>query len=506
MGTVVTDIGVEPDADAASATAELLFNSSSWQARLDQARATREKVLAERAHNSDGRVDNMSGPRPWEKAEKKTAGAAAPLAQPEDLAERRRLRALALSDAQTALPKSDGISSVVVQAPEPKLAVVAPLALVLPAPIQVAADLPEAASQVIMPQKAAGPGSRAMLIGTAFALGLGIGLGAVLVPSRAPVPAQSTAPQVAAKPLIVPAPGSRRSADAATGAPITDLSAPEAPVQTASPAVLSVMAGGFAATDATGSEPLVVATVAGAPRAVVPGRGAFAAIADTAPATAALGQAALRPAVLTSVVMPVPGEAVPAAIAYPLPGAGIAPQAYGTTVLTLPRDAGGDPMPDAASLAPAAAPPSEAINPYAAFEVRILAPEGTSDAEVARLAGQMKQAGFTADAGKPLTVKVKHMHVRFYHQSDADAAGAIAASLDAELRNFVGSATPPPAGVIELWVSGKPVTADADPAAVKVSKTKKAAKKLVSQQATAQSKIQALRDRLAAKMKNGDHL
>jgi hypothetical protein len=495
MGTVVTDLGVEPEADVDSVSAEHLFNSSSWQARLDQARVTREKILAERALNGDGRLDNMSGPRPWEKTVKKPSAPDAATVQPEDLAERRRLRALALADVEMAAPMVEPVFRTS-GAVHPK-----PVIAVPPAP-------PLAEAPVILPRQFAGVGGRTALIGVAFAFGLGIGLGAVLIPSLIAEPSAPPAPEAALTAPAVPAAATadvgngRATGTLDPGTPIIDLSAVMPRGRPSAPEGMAALPQTPGHIEAVGVAPLIPAGMAAPVRVA-----GLARIAPAEPADAVAGFArdgAARPVVLTVLTSPAAGGAVPTAIAYPSAGSGLAPATDATAMLALPRDEAGDALPGMVSIAPAAAPP---VIPFAGVTVRILAPQGTSDAEVTRLSGQVTQAGFTPDAARPTAFKVSQTHIRFYHAEDAEAAAVIAASLDAVARDFTGADAPPPPGMIELWVSGKPAMAEAAPAKKKAAKTKKTTRKVAAaQQPSGQSKLQALRDRLAAKMKNGDHL
>ncbi len=502
MGTVVTDFGAEPVAEVDSASAELLFNSSSWQARLDQARVTREKILAERALNGEARLDNMSGPRPWEKTARKAPGADAPAAQPEDLAERRRLRTLALMEGQM-LPATAPMAEAVFRSSG--AVHLKPVAAALPAATALPVTPPTEVQAAVLPRQIAGIGVRSVLIGVAFAFGLGIGLGAVLIPSLVAAPPAPPDVAMAAPAVPASAPVAAPPAALDPGSPIVDLSAAMPRVRPAAPEVLGAVQQSLGRPAVAGAAPVIPAVSIPPVRVAEPARITPVGRADVAAGLTDRNPA--RPVVLTVFTSPVAGTAALTAIAYPQAG-GVAPVAQeATATLALPLDAGGDALPGLVSIAPAAAPTMTPANPYAGITVRILAPAGTSDAEMTRLEGKLTQAGFSPDAAKPTTFKVSQTHIRFYHDADAQAAGAIAASMDAEARDFTTAGSALPAGTIELWVSGNPATAEAAPAKKKAAKAKKTARKVAAvQQPSGQSKIQALRDRLAAKMKNGDHL
>ena len=208
MGTVQNDVDLEPGTDVSPAHVEALLKSADWEARLEQARMARNKVLAERAKGGVA-VDAMRGPRPWE------------MATTTDLAERRRIRAQAAADASSlkpamAAPNRGVPAAVGGQAAEERTVAGTAVALVAK---ERSLDLAvHASAEPRREEKRSG--SRLMWVGMAFAMGLGLGLGGVLLPRLLPSASQDMADAVPQAAVTVSPPFATQ---------ITDLSAPAIP-------------------------------------------------------------------------------------------------------------------------------------------------------------------------------------------------------------------------------------------------------------------------------------
>ncbi len=507
MGTVPNDVKPDPDTDVSPAQVEALLKSADWEARLEQARLARNKVLEERAKGGVA-VDSMRGPRPWE------------MAATTDLAERRRMRTQAAVDAPVlrpglSAPNGGGRHAV------GNLAVGSLAATGRPAVGTAVALVPPERSMHLSVQPSADPqsdikrvGSRLMWVGMAFGLGLGLGLGGVLLPQLLPSPGQELAGAVPA----TSAPQPIEAVRPPVATQITDLSAPVAaqpvePVAAAQnpPAAVAVSDGAPAALPVLGAAPIApdaAAEAAGFPAGdALPVRTAalrFPGPASGGPdaAPGIVRASGLRPlAFVPSVAVgQSAGDAADAAILRPgdnAPGLRLARPAALRTV----QDKA-DVLPLAASFTAADAP----VTPrYADITLRVLSVASADAALVGELTEKVRAAGFTPVAGKALKINVKKTHVRFYHPADAGAAAAAAESVGGEVRDFTSVMSPPPPGTIEIWISGKPAMAEAS------AKPAKKAKKSTTRKASAPAQpkrdpVQALRDRIAAQLRNGDHL
>ena len=140
-------------------------------------------------------------------------------------------------------------------------------------------------------------------------------------------------------------------------------------------------------------------------------------------------------------------------------------------------------------VAPAVAP---AIEP-----VIVNAPESVTEAELAGLVERLGAAGFALAEPNRVDIPISESNVRFFHSEDAAAAQAVATRLGARLRDFTSFAPSPPAGTIEVWLSGRGNAAAP-------AKTRRAS----GQRAvTAEEReLNLLRDRILQQLRNGEHL
>lgn len=330
----------------------------------------------------------------------------------------------------------------------------------LPRPAQIS---PPAETQAVT--ETAQKPARSPLLRTAvgFTLGVGLGLGIALAlrPAPAPEAPNSPVPAVAAPAVSVPA----------------DAYAPAAPLST----------------PAAGDSVATVLPVAGdAPTQRQPQTAPVAAGAETPPTTP------------TDPVLPAPSalavvpdlRASAAPDAAPLAPASDLPAIRTALALTLAAPMG----PDAgASYGTEATSPAH--TDLAHLSIKLLSAAAPDDPAVGALGERLTQAGFPAPDMGQVSYKVRETHVRFYHGEDAAAARDLADLIGAEARDFTAADTPPPAGLIELWVapSGAAVppgpTTDAAPKAAKPkaadAKAAKAAAKKKADAARAEAQAQA---------------
>lgn len=357
------------------------------------------------------------------------------------------------------------------------------------------------------PPPSAAPRRRIAMIEGGFLIGLAIGgavaLGLPLVLDRpqgaAPAPAVVvTAPAVPAGLAAAP---ETLSAPAPVAAPLRRGS-PALPGGAAGDGALS-RAPGFAL--AAGAAALPVAP--GAPDPV--GDLALARPADLGAAaiTAGARPTTLSPAAARDAGPRLPAAFAPAMLPADLGHAPSLPAAPAAPPLSLPVPAeAADPLSRSgpaillatAAVSDAALPAQEpplAAGPRFAGAVVVNAPDSLTEAEVSDRLAMLSAGGFALADPQRVGVTVKDSNVRFFHPEDAAAAEAVAEALGARLRDFTDFSPPPPAGTIEVWLAGHGSAPAAAPA--------KARRKAVSAPV---SELDALRARILQQLRNGDHL
>jgi len=431
MGAEMTKGAAEVAAsslDEDIATAEALLRSQTFQQRLDQARAARERALQSKAPDE---LSAATLSKPWEKP--------LPARQRDgsEPAARRMERA-----APTLFFPAGSAPASVANAAQP---------------------FPERpigthVSQEGSPQAQAGrapPKSGLLRTAIGFSLGLGIGLAvAYFAIQPSPAPSQTSAAAAPVSPVIdaaVPAGpyvpetllAGAGQADVPVITPTSAEGQPKMPLAD-TPATL--------APEVTPTQ--TMALVAGAPTVWWPETGNLAAVSPE-PALPVVPQGG----------GPIGAIRTPAAV-----GIARAPEpapAYGQEART----------PPVASPAPL----------YPGLSVKILSPAATDASDLTELAGTLTKAGFPSPDIGQVSYTIRQTHVRYYHGADAEAAMAIAAQLGTEARDFSQSASNAPDGLIEIWVApaasalaqttAQPV-ATAKPAPVQAAaKPKPAAKK-----------------------------
>ena len=322
--------------------------------------------------------------------------------------------------------------------------------------------------------------ARSPLLRTAigFTLGVGLGLGIALALRPAPAPEAPNPPATTVAAPTVSVPADAFSPAAPLSAPAAGDGAPVLPVAGDAPSQ---------------RQPLTTPVAAGTETPP-------AAPADpVAPAPSAL-------AVVPNLRAPAASDAAPLAPASDIP-----------TIRTALAVTMAAPMGPDAGASYGAEATSPAHTDLAHLSIKLLSAAAPDDPALDALGERLTQAGFPAPDMGQVSYRVRETHVRFYHGEDAAAARDLAQLIGAEARDFTGADTPPPAGLIELWVapSGAAVPpapkTDAAPKAAKPktagakadAKTAKAAakKKADAARAEAQAQAQAAEAAEAARVK-----
>ncbi|WP_170330811.1 hypothetical protein [Ruegeria arenilitoris] len=105
--------------------------------------------------------------------------------------------------------------------------------------------------------------------------------------------------------------------------------------------------------------------------------------------------------------------------------------------------------------------PIEEIEPPATISqsrgatFRLYAPNRLSDDDVDTVVADLTTTGHELSGTARVGFRVSQSNVRFYHRQDAAKAAALAEDAGALLRDFTGSKSKTPSGVVELWLAGK---------------------------------------------------
>lgn len=422
--------------DEEKVTAEAMLRSLTFQQRLDQARAQRERAL--QAKGAD-ELSPATLSKPWEKPTPAPEPADAP--PPSRRLERTAPTLFFPAGSAPPAPVAN------LTDPSPKGQAATPLPAPLPAP-----------RRTLLPKS----GFVRTAIG--FSLGLGIGLGIALL-GRQPAPTTPTA---------LPAP----AAESATGIAAGPANPPDDQgALTGTVAVTSVFA-----EPAQTDVPLVTPAAADV-RAMPSQASAPTAAAPEAPPAQPAAFAGVPPQVWWPADARLPSTTEEAAL--PVPSRG--PETMAAT--GLPPQIGPAPEADIAPRYGKEArqpPPADPLPLYSGVSVKILGAATANDPVLTTIAATLGDAGFPAPDIGHVSYKISQTHVRFYHVADEAAANVIARRLGVEARDFSQTAPPPPKGLIEVWVappsvaeagSRPPAAALPKPAPVKAAAKKKSAAK-----------------------------
>lgn len=223
--------------------------------------------------------------------------------------------------------------------------------------------------------------------------------------------------------------------------------------------------------NSTDFEPITVSVVPTVPRQRAPNVLAELALpqspARLSNAALALLQVGVRSPDLPVSVAPVTGELIAAASdpSVLLDDVALSPPAFQPRALTLrpnPLEQEEKPSEPAALSIEIVEPLDNApVGTSAAF--RLYAPNQLSEDAVAAVVADLKNTGHELSGTARVGYRVSQSNVRFYHQQDAAQAAALAEAAGALLRDFTGSNSKTPSGVVELYLAGE----GAGPAPVK---------------------------------------
>lgn len=424
--------------DEETVTAEAMLRSLTFQQRLDQARAQRERALQARGQDE---LSPATLSKPWEKPlpARDPAGGTQPSRRLE-----RTAPTLFFPSGSAPAPVANLANSA---APAPEAA-------------RAASRSPAPAAH----RWPALPKSGFLRTAIGFSLGLGLGLGIALL-ARQPDPTATTAsPPSAAAPATGVASG--RTSPPADDAALSGAMAAARPL--AGPGQPDVALITPASVEARPMPSLAAAPAAAAPETPP----------DRPMATAATAPSIWWPeaAGLPSVA----GEQVPST-----------PPLDTETIIAArpPSQIGPAPQPDALSRYGQESrqqPVADPLLPYAGLSVKILSAAAADTPSLTALATTLRDAGFPAAAIGQVSYRISQTHVRYYYAADAEAAAAIAGRLGTGARDFSQAAPLPPEGLIEVWVAppsggdaqvAPPAEATPKPVPVKTATKKKAAAK-----------------------------
>lgn len=439
------------------ANADVLLRSASFVERLEHARAQRERVLAERAQNSDTANDLTALSKPWEKTAFGEQGKATPVARPV-------FRGPVPFEKP---PQKDPV----------------PYAVAHSIPVLTPASKPPESTPTQRRKAFVGWRlSAGFVFGTALGLTLTWALPAFLHWASGqgagdPAPQASVVVPAHVAPVAPVAAGSVEPVQAnPTPDSPTAISAHNA---TATPPIVAAPAT-LVLTDTPTDSTMVAQSPAPAPLiAFVPPEGlapnppplppgGSPRLADATPAT----DAPVRLVALTGPDLPLVSQTLPAAPA--ILGADEAEIAVAS--LDLPK-----PHPN-----------------LAALSIHVLTPASAPPDATDALVSTLKDAGYTVTEAAHVAVAVRQSHVRYYHVADAAAAQALAAKVGTKVRDFTTFDPLPPVGVIEVWIAGK----TPEPVVKKKKIQKKKPPSAPTQSASEQQQLQDLRDRLLKELQN----
>lgn len=504
MDRVATDVAKPPIPGGDLPSFEELLAKGSFHARLAQARAARERALAE-SGSADGFILNTSR-KPWErdddtpKADDRLVTALEATVAPSNVT-RLHADAAPADLGRTGAERLPGETVAFPAAPVRRLHIVPQAA---PAPAEVPSVDP------VPPRR------RIAMIEGGFVIGLAIGAVVAFGMLSLVDPPAGSSTAVPRALVTAGAPAMPQTTAASDGAVTLAAAVDPAPVRAVLPRLAPVQG-----RDA--------ALAASAPSAAL---AALAGFAPTAPDVRPepVDDPFVRPAALSAAPgapTPLPGlsaAAAPEVAPRPLlrfaapsmsPGDGAsvldrAAQTGSPTALDafLPRP---EVLPAAARMAslvgiPAtpdlglpAQPAPVAPGPRYPGPVVVNAPASLTDSEVEALVAGLGAEGFVVAEPARVGVTVKQSNVRYFHPEDADAAAAVAAALGALVRDFTDFSPAPPAGAIEVWLAGRETAS----ASAQTAAPRKARQATTRPQ---QTELEALRDRILRQLRNGEHL
>ena len=99
--------------------------------------------------------------------------------------------------------------------------------------------------------------------------------------------------------------------------------------------------------------------------------------------------------------------------------------------------------------------PTETITSIGGAKFRLFAPASVSDKAVQSVVAGLQTTGHEVSGTARVGFGISQSNVRYYHPQDAEKAAALAKDAGALLRDFTGSRSKTPNGIVELWLAGK---------------------------------------------------
>ncbi len=100
-------------------------------------------------------------------------------------------------------------------------------------------------------------------------------------------------------------------------------------------------------------------------------------------------------------------------------------------------------------------PSAMEIPGYSRLDIVLHVPNQVRQSDAESLIVAATGAGFDIATIRPAAFTISRTNIRYFHDRDAVAAGALASATNGRLRDFTGFQPPPDPGVIEVWLEGR---------------------------------------------------
>ncbi len=95
------------------------------------------------------------------------------------------------------------------------------------------------------------------------------------------------------------------------------------------------------------------------------------------------------------------------------------------------------------------------------LRVVLNAPRTVPDASLSAIIDALEKSGADPDPRR-VNITISTSNVRYYHDTDADVALAIAEGIGAQVRDFTNFEPTPPEGLVEIWIAGRAIATNDD--------------------------------------------
>ncbi|MGI9393693.1 MAG: hypothetical protein ACR2OY_03535, partial [Boseongicola sp.] len=102
-----------------------------------------------------------------------------------------------------------------------------------------------------------------------------------------------------------------------------------------------------------------------------------------------------------------------------------------------------------------AEPPAIAVPEISLLDIVLHVPTRARQSDAQELIAAATGAGFEIGTVRPAGFNISRTNIRYFHDSDAASAGALASAINARLRDFTDFRPPPDPGVVEVWLEGR---------------------------------------------------